>query len=1023
MEPSDLSDGPESQDAGQRRHVTLLFSDLCDYTQLNELLDPEQIDALRVRIESQAAAVIGRHGGSISQYYGDGILAVFGLPTASEHDARGAVNAALELRALASTCGSEVALPKDFTLGMHFGVHSGLVFARRGDPLHGRYQLTGDAVNTAARLCAAAGRDQILVSETALRGIEPFYQTDVVRELTLKGKRLSVPAYRIHSQSRVRTRFEASAQRGLTALVGREHELSQLQAAIAHAAEGGGQRVLALTGGAGMGKTRVLEELARRYVSSDVHIYRGTCDSYGSVVPLQPLLSVIRQMLGIGELPSERTRERLRARCLELGAELSEHAELLADVLELECGGDRALQAALERKLTDALCALVPRLHWQLVVVAIDDFQWADDLTRRVVRGLLRECRSGLMVLLATRELGTDDGVLSAVQQIELSPLSLDDCAHVIRSLAPSALDVGLAASMCQRTGGNPLFLEELCRSLPSGRASEAPAADEHSVPNTVHGVIQTRLLGLPSRELHVLRVAAVIGNEFGAELLAKVVADEHFDQVLERLRGANLIRPVDGDGTYRFNHGITREVAYESVRLNERRELHRAVASQLEQRAAEGGVQVPHEALAHHFVGSGDHARAAHHAELAGDRASAAAALDRARAQYATALTELDALRQTPEINARWLAISLKWARASVFCQAPDQLSLLERAARHAQELGDLNTRADVAQMSAWICYALGEQEAAVSHCQRGLVLAEQIGDHKQVGQLTSNLGQSYAAAGQYALAMPLLERAVEHKRQRARKGEHSVPVGFAYALAVTACIHADRGEFARAEVNKHQALEAVSGRGHPIEASMLALAAMCELWQGDLSACIATCKRAAAAAERVWGPYVFCISESMSAYSRFVLLREPEQYERLCRAVDWLETRSMGLYLSMAYGCAAQASLLAGQPERARVAAERALGRAAQSDPFGEAIAYRVFAELKAAESGRYDEQVATWLQWADAAARSRGTGRELLLNRLCHARILRRTGEHAAAEALSAPARAELLAMNVVLHENTL
>ena len=200
-----------------------------------------------------------------------------------------------------------------------------------------------------------------------------------------------------------------------------------------------------------------------------------------------------------------------------------------------------------------------------------------------------------------------------------------------------------------------------------------------------------------------------------------------------------------------------------------------------------------------------------------------------------------------------------------------------------------------------------------------------------------------------------------------------------------------------------------------------MLALCAMCELWRGDLSACVATCQRAAATAERVWGPFVFCISESMSAFSRFMLTREPKQYERLCRAVDWLETRSMGLYLSMAYGCAAQASLLAGQPERARVAAERALGRAAESDPFGEVIAYRVFAELRAAESGRLDEQVATWLQWADAAARSRGTQRELALNKLCHARILARTGQPEAAAELLASARHELLRMKAVLHEH--
>jgi len=1017
MEPSELSDGPESQDAGQRRHVTLLFSDLCDYTELNELIDPEHIDELRGLIERQASAVIAGHGGSISQYYGDGILAVFGLPTASEQDARAAVNAALELRALASSWASAVPLPKNFEIGMHFGVHCGLVFARRGDALHGRYQLTGDAVNTAARLCTAAERGQILVSETALRGIEPFFQTDSGRELRLKGKRLSVPAFGIHAQTAIRTRFEASTYRGLTDLVGRERELSLLQSALAAAADGGTGRVLALTGGAGMGKTRVLEELTRR-VPSDVYIYRGTCDSYGSVVPLQPMLSILRQMLDLGEASGERAHELVQRRCLELAPKLSAHAELLAGVLDLESGSDRAVQPALDRRLIDALCALVPSLGARLVVLAIDDFQWADDLTHRVLSGLLREHSHGLMVILAKRELGIDDGVLSASHHIELTPLSLDDCARVIRSLAPGALDIGLAGSMCQRTGGNPLFLEELCRSLPASRTTEAYAGEERSVPTTVHGVIQARLLRLPPLELRCLRVAAVIGNEFSQPLLAEVAADGGVEAVLEQLCAANIVRQVDAEGTYRFNHGITREVVYESVRLHDRRALHRAVAEKLQQRAAEGGVQAQNEALAHHFVGSGDHARAAHHAELAGDRASAASALDRARAQYGTALSELDALEQTPELSRRWLAVSLKWARASVYCQAPDQLKVLERAARLAEELGDVNGRADVAQMSAWICYALGEQQAAIDHCQRGLALAEQIGNHKQVGQLTSNLGQSYAAAGQYALALPLLERAVEIKQSGARKGESSVPVGFAYALSVTAAIYADQGDFARVEQLKARALEAVKGRGHPIEASMLGICAMCELWQGDLHACIATCQRAIEAAERVWGPYVFCISETMGSYSQYMLTRDPQQYERLCRAVDWLETRSMGLYISMAYGCAAEASLVAGQPERARVAAERALSRAAHSDPFGEAIAYRVFAELEAAESGQQGEQVATWLKWADGAARSRGTAREAALNKLCHARILKRSGSPAA-EPLFEEARQALAAMGVTVH----
>ena len=213
-------DGDEREAAGRRCHVTLLFSDVCDYTSLAEALDPEDAYRLRRYVEQLVTAVIRKHGGTISQFYGDGTLAVFGYPTAEEADSRRAIEAALELRELTHGPALEGLIPTGFRLGMHFGIHSGLVFAREGDSLHGRVELTGDAVNTAARLCSVAVQDEVVASDTALHGIEAFYLSEPIVDLELKGKRIKVVASRVIRASGVSTRFEARARRGLSPLIG-----------------------------------------------------------------------------------------------------------------------------------------------------------------------------------------------------------------------------------------------------------------------------------------------------------------------------------------------------------------------------------------------------------------------------------------------------------------------------------------------------------------------------------------------------------------------------------------------------------------------------------------------------------------------------------------------------------------------------------------------------------------------------------------------------------------------------------
>lgn len=1032
----------ERDTAGRRCHVTLLFSDVCDYTSLAEQLDPEDAFRLRRYVEQLVTGVIRKHGGTISQFYGDGTLAVFGYPTSEEEDSRRAIEAALELRELTRGSALEGLIPSGSRLHMHFGIHSGLVFAREGDSLHGRVELTGDAVNTAARLCAVASQDEVVASDAALRGVEAFYVSEPIVGLELKGKRTKVAAARVLRASGVATRFEARARRGLSTLVGRADELRQLEALLAEASRGRA-RVAAVVGGPGIGKTRLLEEQRHRFGAAGVLVVRGYCESYGSLAPLQPLLHVLRQLLGTSAKSSVEDSIQAVQQLVELhqGA-LERHASTLLHVLDLKpwtgavpsAEDARSAIAAAFTDLFEALSRARP------VVLIIDDWQWADDLTQHTLGRILDAlAHRPLLALLGAREHDTSDPVLARAEPLPLAPLPAGDAARLIGELLPGTLDLGLTRALHERSGGNPLFLEELCRALPADMPIAASVLDRARVPYTVQGLIQVRLEQLPERLASLLGAASVIGSELSRDLLARVTRDPHVDAALAELARRDLLYASEAPGTFHFKHGITREVVYESVRLGDRRRIHAAVAHAIEEQLAGGGL-AELEALAYHYLGSGDHERAARYAERAGDKAMITSALDRARQQYGTALAELD--RAAPdrapappaadaaapleaearEVQSRaralkrsWLTACLKWARAWVYDPSAEHLHTLERAARTARELGDEGVIAlgEVEHWSAWFCYALGDQARAIAHCRAGLELASRADparSDKLVAQLVSNLGQSHVAAGEYEEGLACLERALASKRGRASvvppppapspaQGGRaapspiagSVPIGFAYALANQGFAHGDMGDYARGEAEIEAALEVLRGTGQAIEGSILGLRTMLRMLHGHWQACIDAAALARATAQRVHGPYVFAMSQSHAAYARFQLTSDPGALEDARKAIEWLERRGIGLFVSSCFASYADGLLATGDLATAHEYAERALARAARKDRIGESSAYRTLARIharagasKLGQAAR-DARVQEALAGALHAARARRSRRDHALSRL--------------------------------------
>ena len=299
-----------------------------------------------------------------------------------------------------------------------------------------------------------------------------------------------------------------------------------------------------------------------------------------------------------------------------------------------------------------------------------------------------------------------------------------------------------------------------------------------------------------------------------------------------------------------------------------------------------------------------------------------------------------------------------------------------------------------------------------------RALEFAQRAHNEPLIAQLLSNLGQSHAAAGEYGEALAYLERGIEMKRRRGNRSRRGgLPVGFSYALGCRALVYADRGDFSAAYVQIQEALDVVRDTGHAVEGSLLCLLGMIQLWQGRWQDALHTAARGRATAERVNGPYVLAICQTVSGYARWVLERSPAALDELQRAIAWLERREIGLYLGFGYAHLAHALLTAGELGPAREYARRAAQRGQTGDPLGEALGERVLCELSARDGER--ERARAHAECAQKSAARRGSARDTALSQLVQGELHLVWAEPEPARALLEAARHSFEQMGMAWH----
>jgi class 3 adenylate cyclase/tetratricopeptide (TPR) repeat protein len=605
---------------GERKLVTVLFVDVSGFTALSEKLDPEDVRGLMDRAFELMLAEVHRYEGTVNQFLGDGLMALFGAPIAHEDHPSRAVHAALGIQRALGAYRDELLAKRGIEFRARMGLNSGaVVVGKIGDNLRMDYTAVGDTTNLAARLLALAEPGQILVSEDIVKAVGPYFALQPLGEVSVKGKALPVRPYRVEGTRSVRSRLEAGSERGLTPLVGRDHELALLRDSFAEAQAGHGQGVF-VYGEAGIGKSRLLLEFRHHAEAAGARWVLGRCVSYGHAIAHLPVLDFVRDLFGIKEGDGVETMLRKLADGVrEAGDDVAWTIPFLRALFSLD-PGDAAVEAMIpvQRKGRTAEAVrdlLLAHATKRPLVLVVEDLHWIDphseDILRLVLDGM---AAAPLMVVLTYRPgYAQTFGERTYFTRITLRALPEAQTAAMVQRVLQGNVPVEASRLVARKAEGNPLFVEELAKSLVEDGTLERvgggyrlarPLADAH-IPDTIQGVIMARIDRLPEASKTALQIASVIGREFTARLVERVAALEHdAQQALGELRTVELIyeKARSPELEYMFKHALTHDVAYESLLRQKRRELHRRTGEVIEELYADRLPEF-YETLAFHYT------------------------------------------------------------------------------------------------------------------------------------------------------------------------------------------------------------------------------------------------------------------------------------------------------------------------------------------------------------------------------------------------------------------------------------
>lgn len=771
------------QAEGERKYVTVLFSDLSGYTAMSEKLDPEEVKEIMSRIFGEIAQVVTKYEGFIEKFVGDAVMALFGVPKTHEDDPIRAIRAAREIHDRVESLSPEIGKLIGQPITVHTGINTGLVVTGEVNMEKGTHGVAGDTINLASRLQGLAGKGEILVGHNTFRQAEGHFRFERLEPITVKGKAEPVQTYRVLSSKEIPVTIHRLS--GLRAeLVGRKLELAEFGEAVKNLRNGKG-RIFSITGEAGTGKSRLVEEFKASLNHEEIQWIEGHAYAYAQNIPYFPLMDMLNRMFHIeeGERPAK-LKEKVESAIGDLLGKKEDVVPYVGSLYALSYPEVEDISPEFwKNRLQDAILMILTALAQQRpTIFCLEDLHWADPSFVELLRHAMLQIRQPAIVLCVYRppfSLFTSHqltGIGKIYEEFRLQDLSPSEAHGMLESLLKTeSIPQDLGRYVQQRAEGNPFYLEELVNSLieseilvpDDGHWKVVGPIRESDISSTIHGIISGRLDRLETETKRILQEASVIGRAFLYEILKRITElKEDIDRSLRGLEQLDLIRTrsVQPELEYTFKHALIQDVVYNGILMKERQEIHERIARVIE-RLFQDRLSEFYETLAFHYKQSRSVHEATHYLINSGEKSLKRYAVQESHQYFKEAFDLLsNKTDRTKEEDRLLIDLLMKWAL--VFYYRGDFKELTPLLDAHEALAESLEDKERLGMFRAWQGWALFNRHRYKESCEylrSALELGEENKSQKLIGYASSWLAWTFTNRGLFDEAIGHGERALK--------------------------------------------------------------------------------------------------------------------------------------------------------------------------------------------------------------------------------------------------------------------
>jgi len=762
---------------GERKLVSVLFADVADFTTIAEKLDPEDVHQIMDGCFGILGQEIHQAGGTINQYTGDGVMALFGAPIAYDDPIRPACHAALRVQKRMEEFHKKILKRYGVAFKLRIGIHTGpVVVGAIGDNLRLDYTAVGDTTNLAARLESMAEPGKILVSERVFQNAKDRFLFDTGGRRDVKGKKAPVQVFLLVRERAVK-HVKGAPLRADLPFVNREKEIARLKKTFVKSVERG-PIMTAITGEAGIGKSRLLKHFSQFESKERVLLLEGRCRPYGQLTALFPLEQMFRSYFNLFEQDSD-DQIQSKIRTTLKGAETSISLDQLSDLFS---GTEKKIEdlylavewkkKALFRAIRDFLAAVSIN---RPVILVINDMQWADASTRECLTFLIQspERIPVLIICMGRSEPGLWFPHLP-VDTIRLNPLSEKQATDLLTSILKTRhFDPETCKKIVSKAGGNPLFLVEMGEAIrrqglivsEESKATLKVPVHRLEIPDSIQGILAARLDALRPEQKHLVQLAAVIGGEFSYDLLGSLVKPkENLSDLLADAVKERILEPIPSDHgqAYQFKQPLMQEVAYHSLLRRDRRRYHQLVGETLEALYPKN-LKTNFGLLAHHFYRANNGSKAFGYTLEAMEQASYSYACQEALTSIDRALDIIGKGQWKPS-DVKILDLFLRKGKIH-FCmgQMDTARTVFKDLLREARRLCDRKTEAEALFRLGWISFYTHRPHSSQRLLAKAIQLSRQEDFPEILLKSAGFLGFVYAVLGKLKAAEHLLTEAFD--------------------------------------------------------------------------------------------------------------------------------------------------------------------------------------------------------------------------------------------------------------------